>query len=217
MRKLATRFGTALLLAVAACDDNPANPDPPVPASITAFVESENLPLLRNIHLDVAISEHELNLFSAEYGEPQDCPSSCFYSHGFGVAYGAAIGWMGFSASNDVPATPTMYDVQADDVALFDAGVWSRIETQQSWQFWYIFLPHLARDPDTSDDALLRIAARLQTRIETGLAAQLLANPSIATHPDVLQILACLPDAYEVQRQQALDLLGPTFPGCTSP
>ena len=215
MRNVALGFGTVLLLALPGCKDNPANSDPTVPAPIRAFVESENLPELRNIHLDVAIPEHSLNLFSAEYGEAQDCPAGCFYSLGFGVAYGEAIGWMGFSASRGVPATPTMYDVRAEDIALFDAGVWTRIEAEHSWQFWYVFLPLLARDADASEDALLRIAARLQTRIETSLAGQLLANPSITTHPDVLQILACLPDPYTTQRQQARDLLGPAFPGCS--
>lgn len=215
MRTTALRFGAVLLLAVAACKDNPANPDPEVPASIRTFVASENLPLFRNIHLDVAIPEHDLNLFSAEYGEAQDCPAGCIYSLGFGVAYGSAIGWMGFAQSRGLPATPTMYDVRADDAALFDAGVWSRIETQQAWQFWNIFLPLLARDSDTSEDVLLRIAARLQSTAETNLATQLLANPGITSHPNVLQILACLPDAYDTQRQQARDLLGPAFPGCT--
>jgi len=215
MRKVALGFGTVLLLALPGCKDNPANSDPPVPDPIRAFVESENLPMLRNIHLDVAIPEHSLNLFSAEYGEAQDCPSGCFYSHGFGVAYGSAIGWMGFSASRGVPATPTMYDVRAEDVALFDAGVWTRIEAEQTWQFWSVFLPLLARDSDTPEETLLRIAARLPTYISVHIAGQLLANPSITTHPSVLQILACLPDAYEWQRQQARDLLGSAFPGCS--
>ena len=216
MRTSAFRIGAAFLLAVVACEDDPANPVTPVPAAIRAFVESENLPLLRNISVDVAIPERDVTLFSAEYGEGQDCPSGCIYSLGFGIANGATIGWMGFAYARGIPATPTLYDVQVDDAALFDAAVWNRIEIEQTWQFWNIFLPFLAREPDTSDDALQRIATRLQTVTDTKLANQLLANPQIAAHPDVLQILACLPDAYTAQRQQARDLLGSAFTGCSA-
>ena len=216
MRRAALRFGIVplLLLGLAGCEDDPANSDPPVPAPIRAFVESENLPQLRNIHLDVAIPEHNLNLFSAEYGEAQDCPSGCFYSLGFGIDYNSAIGWMGFANSRGVPATPTLYDVRAEDAALFDAGVWTRIEAEQTWQFWNVFLPLLARESDTPEEALLRIAARLPTLAVTNIATELLANPNITIYPDVLQILACLPDVYATQRQQARDLLGAAFTGC---
>jgi len=217
MRMPALRFGAVLLLAVAACKGDPVNPVTPVPAAIRAFVESENLPLLRNITVDVAISERDLVLFSAEYGEGQDCPSGCFYSLGFGIAYGAAIGWTGFAYSRGVPAAPILYDVQPDDAALFEAGVWSRIEAEQALQFWRVWLPFLAAEPDTPGEALQRIAMLLQTTSETALATSLLANPRITAHPDVLQILACLPDTYALQRQQARDLLGPAFTGCGAP
>jgi len=215
MRMLA--LGAVLLLALAGCADGPANPITPVPAAIRAFVESERLPLLRNITVDVSIPERDLTLFSAEYGEPQDCPAGCFYSLGFGIAHGGTVGWTGFAYSRGEPAMPAMYDVQPDDAALFEAGVWRRIEDEQVLQFWRIWLPFLAVEPDTPGEALQRIARRLQTTSDPALAARLLANPRIATHRDVLQTLACLSDDYELQRQQARDLLGAEFTGCNPP
>jgi hypothetical protein len=124
---------------------------------------------------------------------------------------------MGFSLAFETPSAPAMFDLRADDSALFEAAVWSRVEADQSWQFRNVLLPYLARDADTPGEALLRIAQRLESYITPYLATQLLSNPSIATHREVLLVLACLPESYAVQRQAARDLLGPQFPGCEAP
>lgn len=208
------KFCFVMVLASAGCKDNPASSPPTVPFAIRAFVASEQLPLLRNITIDVGVSERDLILFSAEYGEPQDCPSGCFYSLGFGIAHRGSIGWTGFANSRGEPAAPTLYDVQSGDAALFEAGVWRRIEEEQTWQFWRIWLPFLASEPDTAEEALLRIATRLQGIGDPSLANRLLENPRIGQYPDVLQVLACLPDAYAIPRQQARDILGSKFTGC---
>jgi len=198
-------------------DDGPIAP--PVPDTIRAFVETQNLPLLREIRVDLSIPKRQLAFFHALYGHPHDCPAGCFYSSAYGVQLGDKLGWI---TVNDLERLPVeqlaFYNLESNDAPLFEETTWVQLETSAGWILWSAFFPYLAVDEDSPHEALLRIAQRLDEYISPHIASKLLANPRIQLYPDVLQLVACLPvfsgDAYEWVRMTAREMLGASFPGC---
>jgi hypothetical protein len=127
-------------------------PAPPqVPADVGQFVSS--LPKLRSTTTVFAFPEHGFLLFSAFYGEPQDCPAGCFYAEAWGIKYAGRIGWI-----EGAPATEPRYDVKPTDHFLFDEVLWNRVE--QEW-IGGGFRIMLGCDFDTPTGALERLATRL--------------------------------------------------------
>ena len=215
--RLPTKMICVLAVSAAlSCDDDPVVP-PPGHDPIRDFVDSENLPLLRNIGIDVSLPDQALVFFHASYGEPHDCPSGCFYSTAFGVKLRSKLGWIGFAHYEQVALdSVTYFSVEPDDVALFEESTWEALGTR--WVLWGALLPYLAEHERCPEDVLIRIAIRLYDYISPRVAARLLANPAITSHPDVLQLLACLPgsgtDVYARYRMQARVLLGDAFVTC---
>lgn len=125
-----------------------------VPPDIHAFVVAE-LPRPREITIEYRDDVSALLIFSASYGEPQDCPSGCFYAGGSGLSYRGQIGWI---RRDGLPPTVTFYGVKSDDAALFSGQLWDRLQSH------YISGPFrimLACDGDTPAAALVRLAERL--------------------------------------------------------
>ena len=210
----------AAMLALVGCDDEDSNTGPeafqptPPTAAVNAFVESQSLPLFRYTH-QVLIRD-DVECFYSVFGEPQDCPSGCFYSYGFGLRYGDHLGWLNFDFANGYEAAPSSYfDVLSSDTALFDVDTWFVISDTNWAMAWQSVVPALARDEDTGRSALLSIAGILYTHHSLSMALDLVNNPAVAADVEILTLLSELPvvgvgdmDLYDEPRNRALELLG---------
>jgi len=146
------------LSLVAACAGvtDPAVRD--VPPDVVQFAASR-LPKLRSVQSVVSVPSEGFLIFSAAYGEPQDCPAGCFYLGRWGLQYAGRIGWIDLQRSTGIePISGDNYDVRSTDEYLFSDVLWDRLTTE------YVsgtFRTMLACDRDTPADALERLSRRL--------------------------------------------------------
>src|SRR3954468_4637980 len=122
-----------------------------LPGDVSELVSQ--LPKLRTASTVFEFPEHGFLLFTASYGEPQDCPSGCFYSTAWGIKYAGRIGWI-----YGAPTMSSFYDVRTSDSFLFDETLWDRMEKEWVGAEFRIVL---ASDSDTPITALERLATRL--------------------------------------------------------
>lgn len=129
-----------------------------VPPEVADFAMSR-LPKVRSVEALVSSPSEGFLIFSAAYGEAQDCPSGCFYLAGWGLQYAGRIGWIELQRSSDVQFVPgDNYDVRATDEYLFSDSLWNRLRNEYLWGNFRIML---ACDGDTPAAALERLARRL--------------------------------------------------------
>src|SRR5712671_3353740 len=99
------------LAGAAACRESTAPVSPSLPSDVAQFLTP--LPKLRSASTVFAVPEKGFLLFTASYGDPQDCPAGCFYAQAWGIKYAGRIGWV-------YGAPGTRYDVRTTDEFLFD-------------------------------------------------------------------------------------------------
>lgn len=197
----------SVVLVAAAC----AAATEPVTRSLSpevaAFVST--LPKLRSVSMVFDVPENGLALFKAEYGDPQDCPSGCFFLTAWGLKYADQIGWI-----EGAPSTEKRYDVKSTDQFLFDESLWDRI--QKEW-IGGGFRVMLACDTDTPTPALERLAARLPADGWPYLAEVLLEVAQRRSERHIVEMISDLgPSTYNFSgpRAHAASLLAswPTPP-----
>jgi hypothetical protein len=131
-----------------------------VPPEVAAFAASR-LPKLRSVEAVVSVPSEGFLIFVAGYGEPQDCPSGCFYLGGWGLQYAGRIGWVELQRSNGMERVAAdYYDVRSTDEYLFSDVLWDRLKTEHVSATFRIML---ACDTDTPANALERLSRRLPT------------------------------------------------------
>jgi hypothetical protein len=142
---------SSLAALIASCRATTAPVTPPLPDDVAQFVTP--LPKLRTATTVFEFPEKGFLLFTATYGDPQDCPAGCFYAQAWGIKYAGRIGWI-----EAAPVTTPRYDVKPTDQFLFDEVLWNRIEKE-----WIGggFRMMLSCDFDTPTEALERLATRL--------------------------------------------------------
>ena len=118
---------------------------------IASFVAQ--LPKLRSASEVFEFPEQGFVLFTAGYGDPQDCPSGCFYLAAWGIEYANQIGWI-----YGAPSDTKFYDVKATDQFLFDETLWDRINKEWIGAGFRVMI---ACDQDTPATSLERLSARL--------------------------------------------------------
>lgn len=78
-----------LIIGFAGCDSLLG----PVPDDVQTFVRAEGLPKVRKVREVFALDS--VRMYRVSYGEPQDCPSGCFYLGGTLLKVGSRLGWIG--------------------------------------------------------------------------------------------------------------------------
>src|SRR6478752_7778725 len=124
---------------------------PALPGDVAQFLSP--LPKLRSASTVFEFPEKNFLLFTASYGDPQDCPAGCFYAQAWGIKYAGQIGWI-----DGAPAGQPRYDVRPTDEFLFDETLWNRIQSEWIGAGFRIML---SCDFDTPPAALERLASRL--------------------------------------------------------
>ena len=147
----------SLVVGVVACHEVNGPVSPAIPDDVAGFVAP--LPNLRSVSAVFSVPDQGFLLFTASYGDPQDCPAGCFYAQSWGIKYAGQIGWIGVSRANGFdPSTARYYDVRSTDQYLFDEALWNRLAKE--W-IGAEFRVMIACDPDTPPEALGRLALRL--------------------------------------------------------
>ncbi|MFH1681663.1 MAG: hypothetical protein ABIH26_13605 [Candidatus Eisenbacteria bacterium] len=199
--------------------ENPAGPEPlPIPDDVLAFVETEGLPMQREIVVRWTLPEEDVAIFDVPFGPPLDCINGCFYSFGTGIKREGKIGWVkvdNYAACKLPPLR--FYDLDSTDTFLFGEEFWTRLRERNRYYFHSVFQRWMAGDPDTPCDALRRMVIGLGEWIDDRLAWVLLMDPRVRADRELVAILADLPvfrgDAYGRVRQRAEVLLrGPKNP-----
>lgn len=219
-----TRFRPVIVvlacLVLSACSgDDPAAPRGPRPTeAVLAFVDSQDVPLLRGT-TQLAIRA-DLEFFRTEFGEPMDCQAGSVFLSANGLRLGERVGWLYVDGEQGfLPDRSAYFDVAAADTTLFATDLWDDLGTGFPGRdlVWNLLLPLLAADPDTPPGTLLAIAGRLDGHIEPWVASRLLENPVARQDEAILQILASLPvfqgDPYADVRSRAREHLGLDGPG----
>ena len=156
-----------------------------VPPDIVAFVRDQ-VPKPREITAVVSDTASDVFVFTATYGEPQDCPSGCFYLGGVGLRHRSQIGWI---ILDHAPSTATFYDVRRDDSILFSETLWDALPSER---IRFHFSMILACDSDTPPDVLIKLAMRLSRERLPFLARLLLDAAQQRGVKEVAEIIAQL-------------------------
>jgi len=145
------------LIAAVACAEANAPVSTAIPDDVAQFVAP--LPKLRSVSTVFSVPDQGFLLFTASYGDAQDCPAGCFYAQSWGIKYAGQIGWVGVQRANAAdPLSGKYYDVRSTDQFLFDESLWNRLAKEWIEADFRIMI---SCDFDTPADALDRLALRL--------------------------------------------------------
>lgn len=200
-----------LLALFASCDAGIKPNVVLIPVDVLEFVASQQLPKTQDTEAILHIPDQQVVAFRVQYGEPNDCPSGCFYSVAFGLRYQTKIGWVRVEDydQNDVSGL-TYFDVDSADSHLFSSALWDDLNGADSWFYRHALLRAFAKDPDTPVGVLKRLAEGLYTYGDEYLGWLLLDHPKIVSNVEILTIIANLPafgEGYARLRAKAQELL----------
>lgn len=204
--------GCFLILAAACLLPGCGDVDILVPpdGEVGQFLQAEPLPEIRSYQPVFAVGAEELNLFRVEYGEPQDCPSGCFFLSAWGMQYGERIGWLDVPLDEGAPDTEGLqfFPLSSDDETLFRPSLLTQIENADPY-LGSVYRLFLAGHPASPEDGLAAIAASIAPHGWLALGWKLLENPTVRQSREVLSILADLPNrrGYGELRARAAELL----------
>jgi hypothetical protein len=193
----------------------------PLDSAARSLIVAMQFPKLRDSVGLYRDSSHGLLIFSASFGEPQDCPSGCFYSRALGISYRGRAGWLVVEAYDDT-ATPVraagrMFEATNDDAYLFSLFL-GPTEPRFGAADWLIqspFLSNLLHSPVVPRALLQRKIDSLFGHLDQYMANLLIGLPTVRRDAGLLTSLAFLPDGgppYEGARASALSglrALGP--------
>jgi len=163
-------FILVVLLSTSACLGKIFGPGGSSP--ITDFVNGQGLHDRQAVKIIMRNDDLRLIFFKVDFGSPQDCPSGCFYSRGYGLKCREKIGWLRVSDYDYILDLETLdyFNIESTDTPLFNENVWSRIESIDSGLHWSILLPLLAINQSTPVPKLLAIALKLRNYIADYIA-----------------------------------------------
>lgn len=203
---------SAVLVLLAGCSHSTDPFVEGVPPDVVAFVRAEvSKPReIRSVYDDPS---QDLLFFSVGHGEPQDCPSGCFYLGGWGLKYRGRIGWTELQGG---PAGATFWDFREDDAGLYAESLWDGLRGQY---VDFHFRRRMVCDLDTPPAVLLRLAERLIRDGSPQIARVLLSAAQRRDIRRIAEVIAALDPAqpgYAYERDFARSALN-NWPGAPVP
>jgi hypothetical protein len=185
----------------------------PLDSAARSLIAAIRFPKLRDSVGLYRDPSHGLLIFSASFGEPQDCPSGCFYSNALGISYRGRAGWLVVNAYGDtvtpVRAAGRMFAANDDDAYLF-ALFLGPTEPRFGAADAFIhapFLSNLLHSPVVPRALLQRRIDSLFGHLNQYMATLLFSLPTVRRDAGLLTSLAFLPNGgppYEEVRAAAL-------------
>jgi hypothetical protein len=185
----------------------------PLDSAARSLIAAMRFPKLRDSVGLYRDSSHGLLIFSASYGEPQDCPSGCIYSSALGISYRGRAGWLVVDAYVDtatpVRAAARMFEPTRDDAYLFSLFL-GPTEPRFGADDYFIqlsLLSNLLHSPVVPRALLQRKIDSLFGNLDQYMATLLIRLPTVRRDAGLLTSLAFLPNGgppYEGARVSAL-------------
>ena len=176
----------------------------PVSSDIVRFSAQANFPNPQPVKSIFWNASEELTVFLVSYGDPQDCPSGCYYARAYGLKHKSKIGWL-------TPGCLPTFDLDSNDTYLFSDDFWTQLDVHLNSSYRTLFIPLMIRDLDTPTAVLKRIADGLSVYIMPYYGELLLENPHVMMNREILTTLSVLPvfqgDGYAPIRKRAFELL----------
>lgn len=129
-----SRFAFALIsgVAVSACKPAPVDPVASLPVEVRSFLRVDPSLKVRAGTLVLDDPKAGLAVFRVQYGEPQDCPSGCFFLTATGVRAGGQTGWV---RALGEPPTSAVFVLAARDSAYFTAAFLDQLKLRDLYAF----------------------------------------------------------------------------------
>lgn len=175
--------------------------DTPTQHIINSWVSKNNLSQQQDPVFILNLPERNIQVFSVSYGPAQDCMAGCFYAQKTGIRNGDKIAWI------------EDYQLDETDEYLFTEEFYEQLKTGYGYSyrvsdFDEIFASHVA----TPVNKLQILVEYAET--DTKLRDLLLANPTVQSHPELLNRLETFTDGHTenllrekyVQQQRDLHL-----------
>ena len=185
----------------------------PLDAAARSLIAAMRFPKLRDSVGLYHDRSQGLLIFRTSFGEPQDCPSGCFYSSALGVSYRGRAGWLTVDTYGDTTpralAAARMFEATDDDAYLFSLFL-GPTEPRFGASDWFIrasLLSNLLHSPVVPRALLQRRIDSLFGQLNQQMANLLLALPTVRRDAGLLTSLSFLPNGgppYEEVRASAL-------------
>ncbi|HXN76554.1 MAG TPA: hypothetical protein VN876_07955, partial [Gemmatimonadaceae bacterium] len=171
----------------------------PLDSAARSLIAAMRFPKLRDSVGLYRDASHGLLIFSASYGEPQDCPSGCFYSGALGISYRGRAGWLVDDAYDDTAtslrAVYRMFEPTSDDSYLFSLFL-GPTEPRFGGADWLIQAPllsNLLHSPVVPRALLQRKIDPLFGDVDQYMANLLVRLPTVRRDAGLLTSLVFLP------------------------
>ncbi len=182
------------------------------------FIRAADFPALRSSYPIFRQPERDLLIFGVSFGSPQDCPSGCFYSGAIGLRLGRKLGWIDIRDYDNTPGLDTRirrgwFLPTVEDWYLFSRAFLDTLYVhfgEYEFVVEQVVLPLVSGSPHAPRDLLVHLAERLYARVDQSLARLLTRAPVVQSDPEILTLLAGLPNGgppYEKARRHALEAL----------
>jgi hypothetical protein len=174
----------------------------PLGPDVDRFIAAARFPELRSKKGIYRDASRNLLIFGVSYGSPQDCPSGCFYSGAVGLKYGSRIGWLDHdnydrNDSLKVQIQGSMFPTASLDAYLLSEEFTDSLRAQLgsfSPLVDQVILPLVLHSPNVPRARLLHYTESLYGEVQQWLANLLVGIPKVNEDPDLLTLLANLPE-----------------------
>jgi hypothetical protein len=147
MRSIGGLVGLAIAGILLSCKSSPTDPVASMPDAIRAFLRADPSLVVRSTNLVLDDRTLDVAVFRVTYGEPQDCPSGCFYLDATGVRVGSRLGWTAQGVGST--PTPAVFVVAAEDSLRFTPRLLDDLKTADFYAFTELAFA-LACSPNTT-------------------------------------------------------------------
>ena len=186
-----------------------------LPEYMRDFAADQTTPPIRTYERLVSESVDTF-LFSMQWGEPQYCPSGCFYVGSFGLKVGDRIGWLTdglYYTANP----PRYFRFLPGDSSVLRPEFLDRIQRNEPRGYADLRF-RACCDINTDEGLLFRIALQIHPFGHQRHARALLENPTAIRSVRILEVLAALPETdYLDQSTKARQLLNDLKNGIVPP
>lgn len=203
-----------LIIGFAGCD----NLLGPVPEVVQTFVRAEGLPEVREIEEIFALDS--VRMYRVRYGEPQDCPSGCFYLSGTLLKVGSRLGWIDLDTwelqfdstrSLYVPVIlgDTHFRVVDADTVLASERLLDELLVSDSYAYGTL-RTYLGLQEDAPEPVLWRVATRALADVNSAAVWLIVTHPNSQCSQRILEYLAAFRSTsalYNVVRARARESL----------
>lgn len=176
-----------------------------LPENLQEFASSQVVLPIQSYERIVAAAPDTF-LFRMDWGEPQDCPSGCFYLGAYGLVMGQRLGWvtegLWFTST-----WPEYFRFSPGDSAQLTTEFMETVRVKNKWAYEDLRF-RACCDVRSGEGLLFRIALQIHPFGDTKHAHALIDHPVAVRSERILEVILALPEeGYAYQRERARQAL----------